>query len=80
MNFKIIETDSLLPNVLLHRSRTEDCKESVDIIAFGQQKDIEDFIATEIIVFEDKESAINFITDYSVTSANKWCEKQDIKY
>lgn len=80
MHFKIIETSTQLPDVLLHRDRDENGQEMVKILAVGKIGEDENMFAIEQIEFENVESAISFIRDYSKTSAEKWCQKQEVAY
>lgn len=79
-NFKIIETGSKFPNVLLYRDRNEDGQESVNILAIGIVDQTENMFACEEVVFENHISASNFIKDYSKNTAEKWCERMDVSY
>jgi len=81
MNFKIIETGAMLPDVLLFLNRIQSSSnEFVVIKAVGTHDDIENIHMEESVEFEDSESARCFIKDYSLDSATKWCNKMNIKY
>lgn len=80
MNFKIIETSTQFPDVLLYRDSDENGNQNVKILAIGKIGEDEDMFAVEQIDFENSGSAISFIRDYSKTSAEKWCQNKDIKY
>lgn len=77
MNYVILQTKVNLPDVLLYRDRDEEGKEIVIIKAIGSGE-IDDYFAIEEIAFQSVLSAQNFINDFSVDSANKWCEDQNI--
>lgn len=82
-NFRIISTDYSspdVPDVLLYRDRNEDGLEMVNILAIGRIDNEDDMFAIESVTFEDYKSALNFINDFSVESAIKWCKKQKIYY
>jgi hypothetical protein len=78
MNYKIIETDSKYPDVLLYRYRDENGIEMVKIMAIGIIDDAENMFAIEEIEFERVASCQQFINDYSLASAEIWCEVQKI--
>lgn len=79
-HFKIIETEVLLPDVLLHRDRYEDGTEFVEIKAIGIIDGDNEMFAVEKVTFECPRSAIAFIRDFSTTTANEWCKKNSITY
>ncbi len=79
LNFKIIETSDKYPDILLHRDRDEN-NEFVEIKAIGTSNNIDDYFITEKITFETKLSAMRFIYDFSVSSAEQWCNYYEIKY
>lgn len=79
-HFRIIETSSLFPDVLLHRDRNEDGEELVKITAVGIISEDENMFAIAEVICEDYETAVNFIKDFSQKSAEKWCEKQGVSY
>lgn len=80
MNFKIIETPSLMPDILLYRNRDENGTESVNIVAIGTVDNQDETYAMETIIFENPMSAKRFIIDFSQFSAAQWCEKERISY
>lgn len=80
MHFKIIETGTNLPDVLLFRDVDDDGQESVKIMAVGVVDEYDDQIIVEKVEFTNRWSAISFIKDFSLPSANNWCEKNKIKY
>jgi hypothetical protein len=80
MNYKIVETDCDFPDVLLYRDRGDKGVEQVVVRATGFIDDDGDQMITEVIEFPTSESAINFIVDYSVKSANAFCVANNIKY
>lgn len=79
-HFIIIKTSAKYPDVLLHRDRNDDGEELVKIKAIGEVDGTEDMFAEETIIFSSPESAINFIADFSKTSAEEWCKKERITY
>lgn len=81
MKFKIIETCSDYPNVLLYRDRDAEGIESVNILAVGAMEGSDNMFATEYISFGDSyNSAENFIRDYSLKSAEDFCINNGITY
>lgn len=81
MNFKIIETTALLPDLLVYRDESEEGTEIVILQTYGFQGTEEDeYQYHEAIEFQDVESAKSFIKDYSIESACKWCENRGLKY
>jgi hypothetical protein len=80
MDFKIIETGTKYPDVLVARGRDENGCETVGILTIGILDGEPNMFAEEVINFENHESARQFIKDYSLESANKWCERQEILY
>lgn len=80
MNYRIMNTSHPYPDVLLYRKRDENGSELVIIVAVGVIDKLDDMFASEEILFENSNSSYNFITDYSVESANNWCKLQKIKY
>lgn len=80
MNFKIIETDSISPDVLLHRGRNEEGVEVVRILAIGMISNEPNMFVEDEIEFSNPDSAKNFIYDFSIESANEFCKREGIKY
>jgi hypothetical protein len=80
MNYRIINTYALTPDILLYRNRDEEGIELVVIMAIGIIDKLDDMFASEIIEFENSTSAQCFITDYTKESADKWCRHHKIKY
>lgn len=80
MNFKIIETSVLMPDVLLYRDREESGKEEVKIMAIGIVGSDEDMFAIETVQFDTCEMAKRYINDFSQKSAELWCQKENITY
>lgn len=80
MNFKIIETDYLYPDILLYRNRDEEGNEMVNILTIGEIEGDTEMFAGETISFENHQSAKNFIRDFSKESANEWCKENKISY
>jgi len=80
MNFKIIETESQFPDVLLYRDRDSNGTELVNILAIGTLEDSDDSFASETASFDSHESAIDFIRYYTKHSANSFCKRQGIKF
>lgn len=72
MNYKIIVTSQELPDVLLHRDKDEET-EVVHMKAIGFIDGEPDMYAVETVYFDSAKSAIGFVRDYSVESANEWC-------
>jgi hypothetical protein len=79
-NFRILNTGSNLPDVLLYRNRDENGQESVNIMAVGIIEDTENMFAEEKVIFENHISARQFIKDFTIKSAEQWCENQEITY
>jgi hypothetical protein len=79
-NYRIIETDSEYPDVLIYRTRDDNGKEIVVVYAIGIVDDSEDNIAEETINFGSFESAKSYVNDYTKKSAHLWCEKENIVY
>lgn len=79
-HFKIIQTGGEHPDVLLFRDIDDDNNNCVKILAVGTIDGESNMFAEETIVVESWETAISFIGDFSVDSANKWCERQKISY
>lgn len=79
-HFRIIETGSDFPDVLLHRDRDEDGKEMVNILAIGIIGNDENMFASEEIVCKDYQTACSFIADFSKKSAEDWCKKHGVEY
>lgn len=75
MNFKIVETASVYPNVLVYRDRNDD-GDIVIIKAFGVVDGVNDYIIEEEIAFGTPHMAIRFISDFSVESENIWCKSK----
>lgn len=73
---KIIETDPKYPDVLL---RITDTSGEVEMYACGSIDGITNII-TELVNFENLKSACRYIKDFSVKSANEWCEQYEITY
>lgn len=80
MNYKIIETGDGYPDVLLFRDRDEDGNEIVKIHALGTQGQEYEYVMTDTVHFSEKDSAKSFIRDYSIKSAEIWCETNDMTY
>ncbi len=78
--FKIIETGSPCPDVLLHIERDENGTLTVQIKAIGVLEGESEMFASEEIVFPSMKTCCRFIEDYSTESAEKWCKEQGIKY
>lgn len=79
-HFKIIETGSEIPDVLLYRDRDDQEVELVNILAIGEQGDSKDYFAYETVKFQDASGAIDFINDFSVKSAEAFCKRNDVVY
>jgi hypothetical protein len=87
MNYRIIETGSTLPDVILYRefdSETNNCGEQghvVVICAIGaigtvdQQNEVEGQ-EYEWIEFQSASSAKAFIQSYTVANAKAWCTEK----
>jgi hypothetical protein len=85
MSFKVVETDSEYPEVLLYLDVTEDGKDCVVIKAYGvklgvDSDNIENWIAETLIVFPNISYARSFIRDFSIESGNMFCEGHGVKY
>jgi len=80
MNYRIIETGSNYPDLLLHRDRNENGDESVTIFAIGVIAEDEDQFATEEVLFDSSKTAQLFIKDFSKASADQWCANNEISY
>ena len=80
MNFKIFETATELPDVLLYIDQTDDFQDCVIIHAIGDTTTEAEQIVWEKIVFPDRQMCRNFIRDYSVDSANSFCIEHDLLY
>jgi len=82
MNFKIIETATELPNVLLYIDELENDEgtlwDCVIVQAIGQTPEDPDKIVFERIDFPDREMCRHFIKDYSKESAEAFCTERDI--
>lgn len=79
MHYKIVETGSGSPDVLLHRDR-DDEGEFVRIFAIGIMEGEINMFAIERVDFENYTTAIRFIKDFSKLAAEEWCLKQGIDY
>lgn len=77
-HFKILETSSVFPDVLIRRDRNENGDEYVEISAIGVIDDIEDMYAIEKVLFEDNLSAISYIKHFSVEAAEDFCKRNKI--
>jgi hypothetical protein len=73
---RIIETAPTFPDVLLIISDTSG---EVEIYACGNIDGIINIIS-EKVQFENLKSACNYINDFSLKSANNWCEQNEITY
>lgn len=80
MNFKIIETEHDLPDVLLFRDRDEGNKEIVNILAIGILEDLPDMFLESQVIFDSANMAKSFIKDFTQKSAETWCKKNKISY
>lgn len=81
MNFKILETNAFLPDLLVYRDESEDGAELVIIHAYGfEDNETSETLNYETIEFQDSESAKSFIKDYSIESAQRWLENRNLKY
>lgn len=80
MDFRKIETANKYPDVLLQRDISESGENIVIIKAYGMVDDVNDYIMEETITFDNVDSTRSFIEDFSDLSANKWCEKRNIKF
>lgn len=80
MNFKIIETDCVCPDVLLYRDSDKQGKKMVNILAIGTTENDTEMFAGETVSFENYQSAKNFIRDFSKESTIKWCKENKILY
>lgn len=79
-NFRILETSYNLPDVLIRRHRDEDGNEYVVIEAFGLIDGEENMTCSEEVLFENAEAAQDFIRSYPHNSAEKFCNRQKVKY
>lgn len=79
MNFKIIDTDSDFPDVLLYLDDL-DGKDNVIIQAVGDTPEEPDILKFERIDFPDRQMCRRFIADYTVESANAFCRERDLYY
>lgn len=80
MYYRIIETAAEHPDVLLYFEVDESGSSCVIINATGSIGEDKHQTAYESIIFENAESAIYFISDYSAKSANLFCAKHQMKY
>jgi len=80
MNFKIIETEHDLPDVLLFRDRYENGEEIVNILAIGVIEDCDDMFAESQVIFDSSDLAKSFIRDFTQKSAINWCVQNKISY
>jgi len=80
LQFRIIETSASYPDVLLHRDRDENGKETVQIKAIGIIEGQEDMFAEESITFNSYHSACRFIEDFTQKSAEDFCKREGISY
>lgn len=80
MDFKIINTESTYPDVLLYRYRKSNGKEIVRILAIGTIEEVENMFACEKVTFSNPDLAKNFISDFTVSSANEFCKRNKIYY
>jgi hypothetical protein len=79
MNYKIIDTGSEYPDVLLYRTQTENSDPCVNIFAIGYVGG-EETAENEEVIFDTVESCQRFIQDYSDISAIKWVQYRDLTY
>lgn len=77
---RILETEPSYPDVLIHKDIDDNGNEIVNIKAVGFYEGTEGYILSEDIIFDKTETALSFIRDYSLFSANKWCKDNNIKY
>ena len=82
MNFKIIETNHELPDVLIYRDVDECGNEEVVILAIGANKTegADEWFASETVQFNSPDSAKAFVRDYSKKSAEDFCKSQNVTY
>lgn len=80
IHFKIIETSSSYPDVLLYRGRDEELVEIVTIFACGIVGDTENVFSSETVSFESPYTAMAFISGFDQTSAETWCKVNEIFY
>lgn len=75
MNFRIIKTDNIFPDVLLYRDIGEDgLAQKVVISAIGLGGDYVEHFYSETVYFKEKVSSKNFIRNYTTESAHEWCK------
>jgi hypothetical protein len=79
-NFKIVETGSKYPDVLLYRERDGDGNEYVKILSIGIIDGTDDIFCGEECNFEHPDLAKSFITDFSVKSAEEFCKRHKVMY
>lgn len=80
VDYKIVETAPDYPDVLVFRDRQDGGQNCVRIMAWGELEGSSDSIGIEDVFFESVKSCKSFISDFSSTSANSWCDNQKIKY
>jgi hypothetical protein len=80
MNFKIVETASQYPDVLVYRERTDDDEETVVVVAFGDNEELEDLQEYAVVEFPNAAMAKNYVKDFTVASAENFCETYNLLY
>lgn len=82
MNYKIVETESMYPDVLIYREKREDDPEKnwVIIVAIGRVDNDDDAEVYEVVEFLTRQMARNYIRDFSVESANEFCKQNNLQY
>ena len=84
MNYRIIETYHLYPDVLLFRDiDPETGFEQVKILAIGrnESQDMEDYHCEEIVTFQDvAEAARDFIKNFTSEQADSFCKRNTMSY
>jgi len=72
MDFKIFNLENYEAEVCIHRGRSEEGGEIVNLTSFIFNEDEDEFILETVMSFPSAEMAQNFVRDYSVDSATDW--------
>ena len=84
MNYKILQTDNIYPDVLLYREYNKDYNPTVVIYAIGNDSEKkeakQEITVVEIVEFVEVSTVISFIKNFDEKSANKWCKIKNIYY
>lgn len=77
---KTIETNTPFPDVLAYVSRTKKGNPCVVIHAMGFSNGNPDIVVSVVIKFVTMEFARDYIRDFSVESANNFCDRNNLEF